>query len=94
MRLGSKHIPQRTCIACRQSRDKKDLVRLVYSKDGIVEVDLSAKKSGRGVYLCPKRDCWELGLKGTRMEYALRAKLTHDNRQALMSYADKLPRRD
>lgn len=92
--MDSRHIPQRTCIACRQSRDKKDLVRLVHTKDGIVEVDSSAKKSGRGAYLCPKRDCWGLGLKGSRLDYTLRTKLSHDNRQALVSYADKLPGRD
>lgn len=94
MSSKDKRIPQRTCIACRQSRGKEDLIRLVRTKDGVVEVDLSAKKAGRGTYLCPKRDCWELGLKGNRLEYALRTKLTHDNRQALISYADKLPRRD
>ena len=93
MRSQGKHIPERTCIACRQSKDKKDLVRLVYTKDGIVQVDLSAKKSGRGAYLCPKKDCWELGLKGNRLEYALRTKLSHHNRQVLVNYAEKLPRR-
>ena len=94
MALKGRHIPERTCIACRQSREKKHLIRLVHTKDGVVEVDLSAQKLGRGAYLCPKRDCWELGLRGSRLEYALRVKLTRDKRQALMSYAGELPRGD
>jgi predicted RNA-binding protein YlxR (DUF448 family) len=94
LRLKTKHIPQRTCVACRQSREKKDLVRLVRSKDGLVEVDPSARRPGRGAYLCARSDCWELGLKGNRLEHALRTKFTPDDRQALMSYADKLPKGD
>ncbi len=88
----SKHIPQRTCIACQQKRDKKELIRLVRTSNGNTEVDLSAKKPGRGVYLCPQRDCWEIGLKRNRLEHALKTKLTDDNRQALLEYSNNLAR--
>ena len=90
MSLKDKHIPQRTCIACRQIKEKKSLIRLVLTKEGVIEVDPSTKKPGRGVYLCPGRSCWELGLKGNQLEHALRTKLTPDNRQALMDYGNKL----
>jgi len=91
MRQKSKHIPQRTCIACRQTRNKRDLVRLVRTEVGFVEIDLSAKKPGRGAYLCPRRDCWERGLKGNRLQYTLRTKLSVDNRQSLIDYSNNLP---
>jgi predicted RNA-binding protein YlxR (DUF448 family) len=94
MRFRVRRIPQRTCVACRQSREKKDLVRLVRSEDGNIQVDPSGTRPGRGAYLCARSDCWELGLKGNRLEHALRTKLTPDNRQALMSYSDKLPKGD
>ena len=90
MRLKSKHIPQRTCIACRQIKDKKALIRLVRAENGGVEVDLSGRKPGRGAYLCPKKDCWELVLKKNRLEYALRTKLSADNRQVLKEYIHNL----
>lgn len=93
MSRGNKHIPQRTCVACRRARDKKDLIRLVRSDEGVVEVDPSAKKPGRGAYLCPEKDCWEIGLKGNRLEHALRTKLSVDNRQALTEYRTNLARR-
>ena len=89
----NKHIPQRTCVACRQTRDKKDLIRLVCTDGGIVEVDPSAKKPSRGAYLCPQKDCWEIGLKRNRLEHALRIKLSFDNRQALIEYSNNLPGR-
>jgi len=93
MSRKNKHIPQRTCIACRQTRDKENLIRLVCSDGGIVEVDPSAKKPGRGAYLCLQKDCWEIGLKGNRLEHALRTKLSIDNRQALIEYSNNLPGR-
>ena len=86
----NKSIPQRTCVGCRQRKDKKDLIRLVRAEDGIVEVDISARKSGRGVYLCPNKDCWGIGLTRNRLDYALRTKLEADNRQALIKYGNNL----
>jgi hypothetical protein len=91
MSLKNKHIPQRTCVACRQKRNKKDLIRLVCAESGTVEVDMPAKKPGRGTYLCPKKDCWELALKKNRLEYALRTKLSNDNRRFLAQYSNNLP---
>ena len=88
--MKSKHIPQRTCIACRQIREKRSLIRLVYTNDGKVEVDTSAKKPGRGAYLCPKKDCWETALKRNRLEHALRAKLSNNDRQILIEYSSGL----
>jgi hypothetical protein len=90
MIANSKNIPQRTCIACRQVKEKKALVRLVSTEKGIAEIDVFAKKPGRGAYLCPKTSCWELALKKNRLDYALRTKLRDDNRQALREYSRDL----
>ena len=84
--MRTEHLPQRTCIACRQKKEKTALVRLVRTSDGSVEVDLSTRKPGRGAYLCRQKDCWELALKGNRLEHALRTKLGNDDRQALLTY--------
>jgi len=90
----SKHVPQRTCIACRQVRNARDLVRLVRVGDGDIEVDLLAKKPGRGAYLCPERDCWQKGLKGNCVEHAMRTKPSASNLQTLIDYVNSLPERD
>ncbi len=84
MTSKNKHVPQRTCIACRQIREKKSLVRLVCAENGVAQVDISGKKPGRGAYLCPNRACWELMLKKDRLAYALRTKLSPDNLQDLL----------
>jgi predicted RNA-binding protein YlxR (DUF448 family) len=86
-----KHVPQRTCVACRKVKIKQELIRLVCVPDGSVEVDTGGKKAGRGAYLCQTRECWTIGLKGGRLEYALRATLTRDNREQLIKYGDSFP---
>ncbi len=87
-----KHIPQRTCIACRGVKAKRELVRVV-SHQGEVLIDPRGKLAGRGAYLCPYRECWEAGLKGNRLEHALRTALTLENRQMLVEYGRNLPSR-
>ncbi len=91
--LKLKHVPLRTCIACRQTAGKRELIRLVCSDAG-VEVDIKGRKPGRGVYLCAKRKCWENGLKGNRIEFGLRTKLSADNRQSLLEYGKALPEKE
>ncbi len=86
-----KHVPQRTCIACRKVGGKRGLVRLVRTGEGQVRIDLTGKQAGRGAYLHPVRSCWEIGLKGSRIEQALRIKLTQADRLTLQMYAQSLP---
>lgn len=90
----SKYIPQRTCVVCRQTREKRNLIRLVRTANGTVAVDISAKKPGRGAYLCPNKDCWEMALKKNRLEHALRIKLSNNDRQVIIEYSKSLPVKD
>ena len=52
-----KKIPMRMCVACREMRPKKELLRIVRTADGTVEVDRTGKKNGRGAYLCAREEC-------------------------------------
>ncbi len=85
-----KRIPQRTCVACRQVRPKRELVRLMSVAGEMVEIDTTGKKTGRGAYLCPALDCWETGLKSGQLEYALRTSLTRENREQLVRLGQEL----
>lgn len=83
---GIRHVPRRTCIACRRVQDKKELVRLVSSADGTTEADATWKKPGRGAYLCRDIRCWEEGLKGNRLNHALKTGITRENRAGLLEW--------
>lgn len=85
-RAKSDRVPQRSCVSCRQVKEKRSLIRLVRSENGTVEVDVFGKRPGRGAYLCPDRTCWESALRKNRLDHALRTRLREDNRQALRNY--------
>ena len=55
--MVNKKKPERTCIACNEQKEKKELLRIVKSKDGVIEVDETGKKSGRGAYICTSENC-------------------------------------
>ena len=85
-----RHIPQRTCIACSETKPKRELIRIVRAVSGLIEVDLSGKKAGRGAYLCPTLDCWEKGLKGERLNRKLRTTITPENKAQLLQFSKML----
>jgi predicted RNA-binding protein YlxR (DUF448 family) len=86
-----KHVPMRTCIACRQERGKRELVRVVRTPAGSVQVDPTGKLAGRGAYICKARTCWEQALQGQRLGVALKTTLSADDLAALRTYAATLP---
>ena len=86
-----RHVPARTCIACRQVRPKRELIRIVRTPAGHVELDPTGKKSGRGAYLCAKRSCWEPALRKGILERELETTLLPEDRAALEAYIETLP---
>lgn len=47
----------RMCVACRKMQDKRNLIRIVKTKEGEISVDLTGKKNGRGAYVCKDNEC-------------------------------------
>ena len=46
-----KKIPMRSCVITREKCEKRELLRIVKDKDGVVSVDLTGKMNGRGAYI-------------------------------------------
>ena len=85
-----RHVPQRTCVACRRTSAKRELVRIVRTPEGRVEVDPTGKRSGRGAYLCPTPDCWRLAVQKGRFDRALKTSVSARDKEALLQYAQSL----
>ncbi|MBR3614779.1 MAG: YlxR family protein [Clostridia bacterium] len=66
--MVKKKKPERTCMACNEQKEKQELLRIVKSKDGIIEVDLTGKKCGRGAYICKNETCLDKLIKSKRLE--------------------------
>ena len=71
-----KHIPRRMCAICREQFPKRELIRLVRTADGQVEIDETGKKSGRGAYVCKAPGCIAQAQKGARLEKAIGVKVS------------------
>lgn len=89
--MAPKHIPMRTCVACRQTQPKRTLVRVVRTPEGQIVIDPTGKRAGRGAYLCRRRSCWELALKRGSLEHALKITLTEEERALLREHMTTMP---
>ncbi|MBR2780762.1 MAG: YlxR family protein [Eubacteriaceae bacterium] len=49
--------PMRTCVMCRQKREKRELVRIVRTPEGEIKFDPTGKANGRGCYVCTSEEC-------------------------------------
>lgn len=70
--MRPRKIPQRKCVACQEMMPKKELIRIVRSPQGEIQIDLTGKKPGRGAYLCGKVACFKLAKKSKAFERALK----------------------
>ncbi|HLI90193.1 MAG TPA: YlxR family protein [Ktedonobacteraceae bacterium] len=87
-----KHVPLRTCVACRETKPKRELLRIVRTPDGHVLIDATGKKSGRGAYLCARLSCWETAMKKKRLEQEFETTISEEDRAGLDSFIATLPR--
>ena len=81
-----KHVPQRTCIACKKVKNKHDLIRLVKTSDQTIIVDLIGKVQGRGAYLCKQLSCWQKRLNKNIVGRALKMSVSNDMLTKLQQY--------
>ncbi|MQF48692.1 YlxR family protein [SAR202 cluster bacterium AC-647-N09_OGT_505m] len=81
------HIPLRSCVVCSAKTDKRDLIRLVRTQSGRVEVDTTSKFQGRGAYLCHRQACWDSALKKNRLDHKLRGTISPEDRRVLWEFA-------
>jgi len=70
--LKPKHTPIRTCVACRATDEKRDLLRVVRQPDGAVLHDPKGKMAGRGAYICARPECIALARKQKKLERSLK----------------------
>lgn len=65
-----KKIPMRQCTGCREMKPKRELIRVVRSSDGDINIDAKGKLPGRGAYICPQTDCLKKARKSRALERA------------------------
>ena len=73
-----KKIPMRMCLGCGEMKPKKELIRVVKSKEGEISLDLTGKKSGRGAYICKSVECFEKARKARKFERSFSCMISED----------------
>ena len=80
--MKTKKVPVRMCIACREGRPKKELVRVV-SEEGLLSPDETGKAHGRGAYLCPSVECLDKAKKTKAFERSLETTMSEEAYNAI-----------
>lgn len=86
---SQKKIPMRKCVASGEMKPKKELIRIVRSKEGEISIDPTGKKSGRGAYLTLDREIIELARKKNVLANHLSAKIDPSLYEQLLELVDK-----
>lgn len=82
-----KHVPQRTCVACRRQYDKRRLTRIVRTADDGVVIDPTGKRNGRGAYVCDQPECWDKIMRESGiLNHALNTQVTDEERSQFAAH--------
>ena len=76
--MKTKKIPMRMCLGCCEMKPKRELIRVVKSKEGDISLDLTCKKSGRGAYICKSVECFEKARKARKFEKSFSCMISED----------------
>ena len=68
----------RQCLGCNEHKPKREMIRVVRTPEGEIELDFVGKRSGRGAYICPKKTCFAKARKSKRIENILEVKLPEE----------------
>ena len=75
MPVKTRKTPMRMCVGCREMKEKRELLRVVRSPEGIVSIDHKGKAPGRGAYICKSEACLTRAVKQKQLERALETKI-------------------
>jgi predicted RNA-binding protein YlxR (DUF448 family) len=89
-----KKTPMRRCVGCMESKPKRELIRIA-GYEGQVSIDLTGKAKGRGVYLCPDKECFAKAAKKKAISRNIEIEITKEQMdkfaQEFEEYAGKNP---
>ena len=78
MEIRKRKTPERRCVGCGETKEKKQLIRVVRTPEGEVILDATGKKSGRGAYLCRNISCFRKARKSKRLESGLSVQIPEE----------------
>lgn len=80
--MKQKKVPMRRCIACYESKPKKELIRVVRNGDAI-SLDITGKMNGRGAYICSSSECFDKMIKSNKLSREFETSVSAETYEAL-----------
>lgn len=81
----NKKVPLRKCVATGEMLPKKEMIRVVRSKEGEVSVDVSGKKPGRGAYVSKSEQAIDIARKKNVLGHQLDVKIPEEVYEELLT---------
>lgn len=81
-----KKIPLRMCVVTRNREEKKNLLRIVKTKDGNISIDITGKQNGKGTYITKSKEVLDLAKKNKALERALETEIPESIYEELEKY--------
>ncbi len=88
--MANKKIPLRQCVGCRESKPKKELIRVIKTPEDEVILDATGRKNGRGAYICPDPECLKKAIRSKGLERSLKISVPQEVYQNLLKELDGL----
>ncbi len=87
---GKRKAPMRQCVGCREMKNKKEMIRVIRTKEQEFLLDATGKKNGRGAYLCPDRDCLQKAIRNKGLERSFKQVIPGEVYEALEKEMERL----
>lgn len=86
-------VSERKCVGCQQMKPKKELIRVIRTKEGEFLLDKTGKLNGRGAYVCASGECFEKAYKSKGLERSFKMKVPSEIYETLKQELGKFDER-
>lgn len=84
----------RQCTGCREMKNKKEMMRVLKTKEGEILLDVTGRKNGRGAYLCYSLDCLKKARKNKGLERSLKTEIPEEVYEKLEKEFEELEQKE
>ena len=75
---NNKKVPMRKCVGCQEMKSKKEMLRVIRTREGEFLLDATGKKNGRGAYICPSSECLAKAIRQKGLERSFKQAIPQD----------------
>ena len=86
----NRKVPMRQCTGCQEMKSKKEMIRIIRTKEDEILLDTTGKKNGRCAYICPDPECLKKAVKTKGLERSFKQAVPAEVYETLKEEMEKL----